>query len=981
MVVLLLLGTALGAQVDPRGKARTFRTEHFRVHFLPEHEMLARRAAAYGERAWTALAAELAEPDAPVELLVADNIDAANGTATTYPTNRIVVFALPPHMIPELRHYDDWLDLVVTHELAHIFHLDRSRGVWALGRKVLGRNPALFPNLMLPSWIIEGLAVHYETALTGSGRLAATEWPQLARAAALERRVPPPGAWSLESSRFPLGQHAYGWGSLLMTQLAASRDSGMRRFVDQVGGQLLPWRLDHSARRAFGTSFTQGFRMLRDSVTAHAESTRVLTRPDSARRRHAPAMTWFAAQPRWDRDGTLLVTVADGRDVPGLYRARASGARLDLERVSRRNSLDATTVGPDGTLAFAQLEFDDPFVLRSRLWRTDARGRERLVAGTDRVVQPDARADGELVAVRATTGSTELVRVHADGTVRTLAPAHVDTAWTEPRWHPRGDVLVAVRLLRGGVQQVVLLDTLGTVTAVVHSARGIASGPTFTADGARVIWSGDRTGRLQLEIGDAREGGGAEVRTLTRSLTGVSAPAVSPDGTEVAALEYTLAGRQLVVYALHDGYTDEPYTPGAPRYAPTSRLDAVAPTVTAREAPSRPYQAWPQLLPRWWMPVVGEGSDGAATVGAYSSGFDIRRRHLWAAQLTRHPARGEMEGSAAWRVSTLPARAGWQPFVDVSSAQQWERFALVDSARDPLGDLARRARFASAALTLSRPRVRTSASLSLGAAVERRAYRTEPEPLLGGLDPQFARGITWPSVFLSGAFSNTMRAGRAVSLEDGVAVSGFVQRRWRDDRPELASWRATGAVRGYTSIDWPGFARHALAVRASGGLTDRNATTELSLGGTSGALMELLPGLVVGDPARLFPVRGFAPGVQRGARVLTGSVEYRAPLALPARAPGLLPLFLDRVSTVLFADAGRAWCPASVRGGSAASVVCLPAGVRDGWLGSAGAELALDLGVPWDLPARARLGLARAVARPADVPGRGAVYVTFGTSF
>jgi hypothetical protein len=122
LLLLLLFGaSALSAQVDPRGRARTLRTEHFRVHFEPSHEALARRAAAYAELAWTQLASELAVPDVPIEVLVADNLDVSNGFATPFPTNRIVVYALPPQFVPELRHYDDWLQLVILHELAHIF--------------------------------------------------------------------------------------------------------------------------------------------------------------------------------------------------------------------------------------------------------------------------------------------------------------------------------------------------------------------------------------------------------------------------------------------------------------------------------------------------------------------------------------------------------------------------------------------------------------------------------------------------------------------------------------------------------------------------------------------------------------------------------------------------------------------------------------------------------------------------------------------
>jgi len=981
VLLLLLLGaSAVQAQVDPRGSARTLRTAHFRVHFEPSHEAMARRAAAYAEQAWTMLASELAVPDVPIELLVADNLDMSNGFATPFPTNRIVVYALPPLFVPELRHYDDWLQLVILHELAHIFHLDRSRGVWGLGRKIFGRNPTLLPNGLLPSWIIEGLAVHYEAKLLGSGRLVSSEWPMIARTAALRGRVPGPDAWSLTTRRFPLGQHAYGYGAMLMSQLASRGDGdGMRRFVDAVASHPIPFRLDRNARTAFGVSFREGFRDFRDSLDALADTVRRRASGDTMRTWRALGMRWFAEQPRWESDSTLLVGVNSGQDVAGVYRAFVRDRGVFLERLSRRNTLDANAVGADGSITWGQLDFEDPYVVRSRLWRTDSRGDETHIDGTRRLLLPDVRADGEVLAVRAVAGTTELVRMSRDGVVRTLVAGALDTAYTEPRWSPDGARLVAIRVLRGGTQQVVLLDTLGRVTDVVSSARGISSVPTFTADGARVIWAGDRTGSLQLEVADARDGAGATVRTLTRSLTGIGSPAVSPRGDRVAALEYTLEGLQLVVLPMHEGdvFVAADRMPGTVPYAAESRAAPVVPD----SSPSTPYRAARQLVPRWWMPIVSEGSDGAATYGFSSSSSDIRRRHAWSAQLTRHPNRGELEGNAAWRVSALPRVGGWQPVADASGAQLWDRFALFDSLRTAVGALHRRAQIASMALTLSRPRVRASSSVSLGAQVEQRDYATTPVPLLGALDPVFARGTRYPSVFASGSYSNTMRAGRAISLEDGFSVSGAVQRRWREDRPDQASWRTTGVLRGYRAFDWGGFSRHAVALRASGGVTDRHAVTELSLGGTSGTRVELLPGVQLGDPSRLFPVRGFAPGVQRGSRAVSSSVEYRAPLAMPTRGVGLVPLFLDRVSVTAFADAGRAWCDAAVRASAQAAVLCLPSGVRDGWLASAGAELSLDLGVQWDAPYRVRLGWAQPVVRPVDIARGRSVFFTLGASF
>ena len=76
---------------DPDLEWWTVHTPHFRVHFQPELDSLARRAAVSAERAWSRLAAELVAPRGPVDLVVADNVDYSNGFATTFPSNRIVV--------------------------------------------------------------------------------------------------------------------------------------------------------------------------------------------------------------------------------------------------------------------------------------------------------------------------------------------------------------------------------------------------------------------------------------------------------------------------------------------------------------------------------------------------------------------------------------------------------------------------------------------------------------------------------------------------------------------------------------------------------------------------------------------------------------------------------------------------------------------------------------------------------------------------
>ncbi|MFS8638090.1 MAG: hypothetical protein FWJ74_08380, partial [Gemmatimonadota bacterium] len=173
-VLLLATGSASWAQVPPDAEWRTLDTEHFRITFPRGLEALARHTAERAEIAYGRLASRLAPPPSgTIDILLTDFIDVSNGSATPFPSNRIVVYARPPVDEPRLAYFGDWIDLVVTHELAHVFHLDGANGLGRALRRVLGRYPwswPVFPAIESPQWAIEGIATHMESALTGAGR-------------------------------------------------------------------------------------------------------------------------------------------------------------------------------------------------------------------------------------------------------------------------------------------------------------------------------------------------------------------------------------------------------------------------------------------------------------------------------------------------------------------------------------------------------------------------------------------------------------------------------------------------------------------------------------------------------------------------------------------------------------------------------------------------------------------------------------------
>ena len=190
-VVWLAWFPAAGAQwlelsfVDPGLNWRTLETAAFAVHFAEGNRDQARAVAGAAERILPRITSVLRwRPTSRIHLVVLDSADFANGVASPLPFNYSMIFLSPPDE-GELLQNREWIELVLTHELFHIVHIDKASGP-ALGlRSAFGRVPFLFPNALQPRWIIEGLAVQAESdAGRNYGRLGNSQFEAMMRAEA-----------------------------------------------------------------------------------------------------------------------------------------------------------------------------------------------------------------------------------------------------------------------------------------------------------------------------------------------------------------------------------------------------------------------------------------------------------------------------------------------------------------------------------------------------------------------------------------------------------------------------------------------------------------------------------------------------------------------------------------------------------------------------------------------------------------------------
>jgi hypothetical protein len=963
LAIALCAGRGARAQVVPNAHWRTIDTKHFHVHFTPALEPAARRAAVSAERAYARLATELVEPRGPIDLVVADNVDFANGSTTPFPTNRVIVYAHPPLDDLSLRFYDDWLALVITHELTHVFHLDRTRGWWRVAQRIFGRSPALFPNLYLPGWVTEGLAVYYESDLTGFGRVEGTYEQMIIASTAHTHGMPGIDRWSLSTTRYPYGDIAYGDGALFMDYLARTRGApSIGTFIERSSGTTIPFRLNHMARQGFGISFSEARREWTDSVVASTPPERT----PMADWHDVTTGGYFVGFPRWETDGSLLYVSSNGHQSPALQRVRANGS---IERLSRRNGESMNAPLPDGSVVYSQLDLVNPYEDRYDLYREKNGHVSRLTHGA-RLTSVDARADGEIVAVRFDPGTTSLVRVRADGTsIRALTTASPDTEWAEPKWSRHGDRIAATRWTRGGYTQIVVLDTLGHVLRELTRDRASNSQAEWALDDAAIVYASDRTGVSQLYAEPATGDTRVPSIRLTDVTTGIFWPAISPDGGSIAAVRWESDGYHVGVAPL--GRVLQGPTGGAVRIAKRDTAsDAVEDSADLQpqlvsSAPAHGYSPWRSLLPRYWLPLVGQNNFGGYTVGAYTSGSDVVNRHAYAAQVLFDFARAQHTAEVSYSYAGLG-----QPVLQADVNQYWDAYSAFDSAGSFVGDLFRRTRDFDVGATISRPRVRTNAYLSVFGTYEARDYTTDPAPLvtqIAGLEDPTRRYWILSS---SAGWSNAQASALSISPEDGIAIGVSGRLKWLDSGGPIASKNIAASVTAYKSIDAGSFARHVIAVRAAAGVAGGAEQNEFDLGGASGANIAALPGLSLGA-RRTFAVRGFPVGVESGTHIVAGSVEYRLPFTRNQHGFGLWPVFLDRTSLSLFGDAG-----------SASGGFGMTGSIANNWIASAGAELGINLAVPYDVPYLLRIGVAAPVVNHSGLDvSSPSVYVRLGFSF
>jgi len=884
------------SRYDPRLRFQTISTPRFDIHFHQGEEAQARRLATLAERVAADLDKTLGPASGRVQVILVDQSDLSNGWATPIPYNTIEIMAAAPDSLSLIGNTDDWLRLVFTHEYTHIVHLSRGQS-WIGGlRRVFGRMPLLYPNLFLPLWQIEGLAVHEESRLTGEGRVPDRNFRAIVDVAAGASAFEPLDRASGGLVDWPGGNAPYAYGAYFHEFLVRRYgEESLRRLTDDTAG-----RIPYLGSRAFKKIFK---RSLGDLWREYEETARADASTPAAGITRLTQHGFTVGGPRFGPDGRLYYSIVNPHGFPALFVRDPDDP--NSHRLADRYL--GTALGFAGVqIVFDQMEVEHQVGLQADLYSIAADGGSlrRLTQGA-RAGDPDVSPNGRVIVCtiqRADRRELATLELAAPGATPVPLVSEAGVNYAAPRWSPDGRTIAVERVSQGARTEIVLVDAASarvTSTAASNGSRNVS--PAWMPDG-RLLYASDRGGtEFRIYVTDVTTHSTARLEDTGGN---VSSPAPSPDGRRLVFVGYTPAGYDLFSLPLSSARWTA--------VDPANAVAAASPASPAAQAdassnvPQRHYSPVRTIAPRFWTPTL-ESDEGELVAGAAVGGVDALGRHGYAVEAGWTTARSRPD----WQIAYAYDR--WRPTL----------FANVSDDTDPFRDGEVRSREANAGVLVPFRRVRwTQTVLSA-------IHSSVDDLACSDCGPEGRRRVARRSVRGGWLLDASQSYGYSISRENGWTARVTTELTREALGADGNSESAIADVRGYLPV-WPrhGVVAARLAGASSWGHPQTRRIFSASGNGPQGI------GFDFGSDA-IGLIRGLDESDVIGDHAVVANLDYRFPLMRIDRGLGTLPFFARVFHAALFVDAGSAWRD-SLR---TADPVC-----------SFGAELSVDAVVGYVLP-------------------------------
>ena len=877
---------------------QTIVTDHFRIVYHQGEENLAYRLAFLSEKMYAELSKRFHfEPRFRINLVLSDSQDSPNGAASYLPHNTIRLYAVAPDTTSSLDAYDDWLNLLLWHEMTHIFHIDSHRGVLTGARYVFGK--VINFNRFNPIFRIEGFAVWHETLLsTWGGRAQSVYGDMIVRGEWMSGDFPAIDEISNWMTKWPGGNIPYILGGWFHRYVAEEYgDNVWGDLSYKHAGQVWPFLYNHNMKKETGKSLLKVYREWVDSLdlryTALKQGLEAEGMTLSQQLTHTGNEN---RRPRFSADGNTIFYEEDSNS----RRGRIMRIDLSTRKSKTRDVTDATgdvAYFDDGTMVYSRMFPVHAISPYYDLYRLEPGGHygHRLtqeLRAKDVAAHPTER---KVLAIRNALQQPTVAWVDIDtGDVTDIYTPDIPGVYLQfgdPSFSPDGSKVALSVWHNDGNRDIFLFDpeTLEFRRLTFDAQRDI--NPRFSPDGRYILFSSGRTGIFNLYALNLKD---EKLYRITNVLGGAFDPAVSPDQQWIAFSNYGPKGFDIhrMPYA-PETWAEVPYEPLVDRgFGPSHFQKSIQAEADAlkKELEPKDYSAIYSIWPTYWYPALSLFFwNNLSSFGVRTAANDSLQNHFYSISARYNWTNDFFSYGASY------TNAIFKPIFTLSGARYSVLYGNVIYEGNGKFDSYWEERN-SGLLTVAYP-IHAYHTASLQYSIE-------------------DRGAMFP---------DELNKSDRLLIEDGLFAAvraRYILNYAQSYRRSIsAAWGGHGSL-SYTAYD-PAFGsdyairqtlgqyyhyfglpfNHVIALRATGGYAEgeRLYLRSFRIGGF--AIDDVVPGI---SENRIM-LRGYNSSAQRGERVAAASMEYRLPLWYIERGLWTWPIFFNDISLSAYGDAGSAW--------------------------------------------------------------------------
>ncbi len=626
------------AGLNPSTQYQHFETDHFEFTYQDGYLSFTREAAKHLEHAHQIISPLLKwSPRSKIHVLVADNEDSANGFAMPALRVGIVLIATPPDQALSTSYTENWIKLLVFHEYTHILNIDPTTEWMEWVRVVFG--DVIRPNGLWPTWMLEGLAVYYETKTSILGRGRSPYYDAIVRSYFNEGKLGIDKNNGLTYGRlsgswpyFPGGETAYLFGYQLWNQFGKLTKNDEKIADYSINSShRIPFFIDGNLENVTGKEWGDLWNsFVTDSSARYSEEikkvkslgetpyTKITNSNYSANGGAiSPNREWLAfTETKLDeRQGLTLQNLKSG--VSKKIRDKAQGISMAFDPESKN-------------LIFSSLSRNTTYTEFSDLWNYNLEQKDfqKLTDGM-RAKDPHFSSDGKKIVFTTVDHATQILKI-ADYEIKNEKPmlSHFKTIYIPsefamigtPHWINNVEVVFSLQELNQAESKILKISSEPNSVPSVLVQNGKMNRFPFYCN-QQLYYVSDITGIDNVYAGSEAK---------TNVITGVQSPFCSINGELYSSL-LTSNGFEIVKFepsATQLKTTDLIATTDAPA---SINKALQSPELKIEETSIHSYSPWRTLAPRQWAPFGYFNYDGnsGTSVGGILLGFDSTGKHQY----------------------------------------------------------------------------------------------------------------------------------------------------------------------------------------------------------------------------------------------------------------------------------------------------------------------------------------------------------------